>query len=951
MSELSIAVDDELSRLREELAACKLELEKTQMELQASRNRKGLLRSLLDSLPALIYYLDLEGRYLGCNRAFAEVVGLEGEILGWTLDEISLTPEYQQNWDQDRTEIIAGKSMREEIHFQQYQLEVIRAPYYVDGQVIGLIGIAHDISGLKQASLALRTSEARTRQILDTVSVGIFVVTPDGQPYYSNPRAREIIGPDVDLDHPEYRVGDAYQTYNSDTGELFDPEDLPINRALRGESVHARHFESRRGNRVIDMEITAAPIYDENGKLTSALAVFNDISEYKAKEAELIEARERAEAANRAKGDFLANMSHEIRTPLHAIIGFNQLLQRTSLDKRQQDYVRNNQQAAKNLLNIINDILDMSKIEAGMLRIENTAFDLRQVLEQLFRLLSRQAQEKSLELVIQLAPELPTALMGDPLRLEQVLINLVGNAIKFTEAGEITLIINIVNRDPAQCTLGFEIRDTGIGIAPEQQAHLFQAFAQADTSTTRKYGGSGLGLTISRHLVNLMGGDLGFTSVPGQGSRFFFTARFGLQSEALVKASGGLEQLRALIVDDHQVVLDVMTEYLLRMGIQTQTWLAGRHSLEQLHSLSQDTYDLILMDWNLPNYSGIDILSPFFDSKPSPKLVLMTGSAPEKLAQTPLSRPYDAVLYKPIQPSHLYDLLGHLFPEMIKADAEFYEPNPALLELIQGARLLVVEDNPVNQRLARELLQAHGFIVDVASDGLECLNQLKQQTYDLILMDLQMPVMDGITAARKIRSRSEYASLPVVAMTADAVAGIREKVLEVGMNDYITKPIELNRLFEALVRWIPARSQSPQTAVPLKTPASDQIMNQLEKIQGIELKTALRRAGGNAALYLELLEDFGFRLPEQLDALNLSLQNPHQPDPHADPQITPEPYTLALQQAHAIKGAAANLGIPELASALAALETQLRQQQAADMSAVDRAARSFLIQLAEHKTG
>ena len=632
--------------------------------------REALLRNLIDSMQDLIFYKDPEGRYLGCNRAFADFTGIpEAELLGKRDAEI-----FTDSW-------------------------------------------------LDQ--LAIGGDQAAAREEWRHV----FTVLED----------------------------------------RFAPGEV---RAREG-------WLYRREGQRIYLETRKMGYYGPRGEIIGYLGVSRDLTERKLLENVLIEAREKAEAANRAKSEFLANMSHEIRTPMNAILGLNHLLLKTELGPRQRDQAQKVQAAAQNLLGIINDILDLSKIEAGRLQMEQIPFDLGEIGASLATLLGVRAQEKGLELSLNL-PELPGLLIGDPLRLEQILLNLAGNALKFTEAGRVTIGAELLSQNAERLTLCFSVSDTGIGIAPEQQNKLFSAFSQADSSTTRRYGGTGLGLTISRHLVSMMQGEIGFESEPGRGSRFWFRVDFA---------------------------------------------------------------------WR-------------------------------------------ALGAEPVEP---------LRPERSEAALA------AALDPVRGAHLLLVEDNEINQQVARELLEAEGFVVEVASNGAQALARLSQADtrYDLVLMDLHMPVMDGYEATRKIRALPGLADLPVLAMTADAIMGIREQVLAVGMNDFITKPIALPELFAALLRWLSPLAHPAARYQPISQPGLS-----LPALPGVDSQEALQRLGGNAPLYTRLLKRFGAELPVKLAVLTACL--------------TSGKLALAWEHAHALKGSAGNLGLDTLYEGLSACESALR---------------------------
>ena len=548
---------------------------------------------------------------------------------------------------------------------------------------------------------------------------------------------------------------------------------------------------------------------------------------------QLERAQQAAEAATRAKSEFLANMSHEIRTPMNAILGMSHLALQSGLDARQRNYVEKVHGAAESLLHVINDILDFSKIEAGKLEVETIPFQLGEVLDRLAGLMAMRAEEKGLELLFTLPPGLPTALVGDPARLGQILLNLGNNAVKFTERGEVTLAVSLVQCDAQRATLRFEVRDTGIGLTPEARAKLFQPFTQADASTSRRYGGTGLGLAICRHLVDCMGGDIGVESEPGRGSCFHVTLPFGLQpslqpgAAALPPRGGDLRGMRALAVDDHPAARELLQALLQSLGIEADTAPGGEAALAAVAraDAADRPYQLLLLDWRMPGMDGIDCLARLAGAgaRHAPPTVLMVTAFSRDQAEGQLQARrlrVAALLPKPVTPSALLDacLAARGQPAVRLPRGEQQQQDlQARRASLAGARVLLVEDNPINQELACDLLTRADIAVDVAADGREALAALDRERYDAVLMDCQMPVMDGYEATRALRQRPALKNLPVIAMTANAMAGDREKVLAAGMNDHITKPIRVADMYATLARWVrPAAGvpPPPRTTTP-----------------------------------------------------------------------------------------------------------------------------------------
>ncbi|MBF0291957.1 MAG: response regulator [Nitrospinae bacterium] len=797
--------------------------------------------------------------------------------------------------------------------------------------IIGYLLIGTDNTARKQVEeekkkldQRLRDQQFYTRSLIESNIDAIMTTDPSGIITDVNKQMEALTG----CTHDEL-IGAPFKSY------FTDPEraEAGIKLVLSEKKVADYELTARaRDGKETVVSYNATTFYDRDRKLQGVFAAARDVTERKRlnqvlqdKNVELEIAMSVAEKASQSKSDFLSNMSHEIRTPMNAIIGMSNLALRTGLDSKQQNYIQKVHSAASNLLAIINDILDFSKVEAGKLQIEKINFQLGEVLDNLSNMVSFKAHEKGLELIFIVESDVPSGLVGDPLRLGQILLNLTSNGVKFTEHGQV--VIKIANEGQFtndSVTLRFTVSDSGIGLTEEQIGKIFQSFSQADGTTTRKYGGTGLGLVISKKLTELMGGRIWVESVPSMGSKFIFTATFGRYGEdkdRQLLPEPDLRHKKILVVDDNEFMCESLVSMLNAMTFNVETAYSGEQAIvmvEQADAL-KTPYDLIIIDWMMPGLDGIETIRRIISNEilsQIPKSIMLTAHGQDEIVKQAKQVGIDKFLLKPANPSLLFDTIMNIYGyESHRSSISAVNPI-AFMNRISGARILLVEDNELNQEVAMGLMEEAGFDVTVVGNGQEAVDKISR-SFDIVLMDVQMPVMDGYAATRAIRKMEGYKNLPIVAMTANAMAGDREKCIASGMNDHVSKPIDPDELFRTLNRWIIDR---PGLGVSFKKTGQMKDDVIIPSLPGFDTVIGVARVGGRGSLYRSLLVKFYHRYGDAIENIRADLNAGNLEKAH-----------LA---SHTFKGVAGNIGAHELHRVAAELDAAVLKNDTEALPAI-----------------
>ncbi len=897
----------ELSKNNDELEQKIQQYEDLQQIISSA---KKTWEAIFDAVSDMILLTDEQQHIIRCNKAAVTILNTSFKDL-LSRDYHAVFKITNQRLEQD-VEVVEFAGLDGLYSVTEYPVEI-------EDQKEALIHIIRDVTLQVHTSREVMRQKEFFQTLVENSPVAIVILDAKQNIITCNPAFENLFGYEKEL--VEGKNLDRLVALNDE----LDEAESYSKKALQGDLVHQYGTRYKKDGLPVDVEIFGVPVMVDNTPL-GVLGLYHDVSE-------IVHARRQAEEADRAKSEFLANMSHEIRTPMNGIMGMVELALDTPLTDEQRDYMNTAKESAEALLSLINDILDFAKIESGHLALEKIDFDIRATVEGVVSTLAPRVDNKGLEIACLIQPDIPTRLKGDPGRLRQILLNLSGNALKFTEHGEIVIRVALERETDRFITLKFGVSDTGIGIPRERQAAIFERFIQVDSSTTRKFGGSGLGLAISKQLAELMHGQIGVISEPNVGSTFWFTAEFEKGKEAeeqQLEKPEILKDLRILIIDDNPTNRTIFTKELESFGCRPDSLASSLSVVEQMENavLQNDPYHVVLLDMQMPEKDGVTTLAEIKQNElaGSAKVIILTSMGQRGDATKLVELGCAGYLVKPVKKNQLLDMLlavmGQRATDERHQQAQLVTRHTLSEHRRKMARLLLAEDNAINQKLAVNLLQKGGYSVDVVDNGRMALDAMLKNTYTLVLMDVQMPEMDGFEATRFYRVHEGKITnhTPIIAMTAHAMKGDRERCLAAGMDDYLSKPLEPKEFFSTIETWLNRCLPTTGALPPLEAPKTTEQTPVDESNKSLNISEALPRFGDDVNFFMEMLNEFVNSLPERITQI--------------EEAFTRGDLTQMSRLGHNLKGASSNFSAEAIRSLAYEVELKGRSEDAQGIPAL-----------------